>query len=106
MSELIWIGKVRMGSGKGDEQVAGPISRNTAGARETEGRATRETFYLIRQQRRVGRDHHDDRASLFLVNGARNLFTHRNTRDCQLRSASAICLNKNADDIIVRRFIF
>ncbi len=83
MGNLIWIGNVGIRRRKGDKQVAGPISRNTAGARETEGRATREPFELIRQQRRIGRDHDDARTSLFLINGARNFFADRDARNCQ-----------------------
>ena len=41
-----------------------------------------------------------------LINGAGNFFADRDTRDRQLRAASAIRLHENANGKTLRRFIF
>src|SRR5438128_2345039 len=57
------------------------------------------------QQRRVGRDHNDDRASFFLINFTRNLFADGDSSNCELRATSAISLNESADCIGASRFL-
>ncbi len=45
-----------------EEQVAARVLATSARARETDGRALREALALTGQERRVGREDHDDRA--------------------------------------------
>src|SRR5438105_3331593 len=66
------VGGVRVGSREGDEQIAGAVAGNAAGAGETERSTAGQTFQLMREKRRVGRNDNDDGASFLFINGARN----------------------------------
>src|SRR6266487_7116103 len=51
-----WFGVSGMGvgGGEGDEQIAGAVAGNAAGAGKTERSAAGQTFQLMREKRRVG----------------------------------------------------
>src|SRR5438874_3055821 len=66
------VGGMRVGGGEGDEQIAGAVVGNAAGAGKTERSATGQTFQLMREKRRVCCNHDDDGASFLFVNGAGN----------------------------------
>src|SRR5262249_4231515 len=50
----------RIGRGKCDEEIAGPVTGRGPGSREAHGGAPRETLRLVRQQGRVGSYYDDD----------------------------------------------
>src|SRR5438034_11089880 len=54
------------------------------------------------QQRRVGRDHDDNRTGFFLVNFARDFFADRYAGNRKLRTSPTISLNERTDCIRAR----
>ena len=59
MCDVIGVRDLWIGCGKGNKQIAGAVSGDAAGARESKRDAARQSFQLMRQQRRVGCDHRD-----------------------------------------------
>src|SRR5882724_4790539 len=106
MRDLIGTRNVRIRSGKCDEQVAGAISRNCPRSREAERNTACESLQLIWQKRRVCCNYCDARAAFLLVNFPGNFLAHRHARDCELRTATEICLQKHADDESSRWSVF
>lgn len=81
--------------------------------REPDARALREPRALMRQQRRVGRERHDDRAHAGLARPARLVerrvrvaqhFADRVARDAQRRALPVVRLHERADRPAARRF--
>src|SRR5438105_14887664 len=69
-----WLGVagVWVGGGEGNEQIAGAVAGNAAGAGETERSTAGQTFQLMREKRRVGCNHDDDGTRFLVVNGTWN----------------------------------
>ena len=90
--------------GKRDEDVARAIGGIAAHAAEPQRRALCDAPELVRQQRRVGRDHHDDRAALVRLRRpaggeVRDLLAHRHAGDAQRLADPVVRLHQRADDV-------
>ncbi len=57
-------GPAGIGRGEGDENVAGAVAGDAAVAAEPERNAASEALELMRNERRVGADDNDDRATV------------------------------------------
>ena len=102
---------MRVGSGEGDEQIAGAVAGDTARASQPERSAPGDPFQLVRQQRRVGRDDNDDGAGFAegVVAGCdlggsrrrrlRQLSAHRRAGHPQQIARAVIRLDQHADGI-------
>ena len=82
----------RIGGGEGDEDVAGAVAGDAAVAAQAQGDAAGNALQLVREERRVGGDDHDDGAAIrFTERGAGvgalvgNFLAHRNAGDAQIR---------------------
>ena len=95
-----------IGSGKRDENVAGLVARNAAVAPEAQSHPVRKTFQLVRQQRCIGRHHHDDGTVLGESPGHEGVrfrrgdfASDRNTGDPQIVPSTVIALHEHTDRI-------
>src|SRR6266545_4544840 len=103
--DLVRICGVWIRSRKGDEQIARAISGNRSRPSEAERDTARESLQLIREQRSIRRDHGDARAAFFFVNLTWDFFADWDACDSELRSASEVRLQENADNKSSRRTI-
>src|SRR5438105_6213081 len=71
-SRWLGVGGMRVGGGEGEEEIAGAVAGNAAGAGKTERSTAGQTFQLMREKRRIGCDHNDDGTRFLFVNGAWN----------------------------------
>src|SRR5207302_11400081 len=70
-SRWLGVGGMRVGGGEGEEEIAGAVAGNAAGAGKTERSTAGQTFQLMRQKGRISRNHDDDGAGFLFVNGPR-----------------------------------
>src|SRR6266436_9112414 len=66
VDDVVGGGSAGIGSGEGDEDVAGAVAGNAAVAAKTKRNAPREAFELVHDERRV-RGHHDDDRAVVIV---------------------------------------
>src|SRR5947207_3810607 len=95
---------MRISGGEGDENIAGTIARNAAVAAKAERDTARESFELLREERRVGGNDYDDGAALSFVEWSGgvcrvfgNFVSNGNTGDAQIGAAAIIALHQNTD---------
>ena len=102
--ELCGIARVRVAGGEAEHEVAARVFAGAAGAADAESGALRDTVALMREQRRVGRDDHDDRARSFRSAGQRDLIqagAGNDTIDAADGSQDTIDCGDGEDTVIV-----
>ena len=103
VDDVVSSSSARIGSGEGDEDVAGAIAGNAAIAAESERNAAREAFELVRDERSVRGNNDDDRAVVVVDergSGVRiirgNFPADGNSGNAQIISRTVITLHQNS----------
>src|SRR6266550_6598659 len=101
---MIGSGPAGIGRGECDENFAGAVAGDAAVAAEPERNAASEALELMRNERRVGADDNDDRATVQIAECSGgvgtlvgNLLADRDPRDAKIFARAIVALHQDTD---------